>query len=1047
MHYKPLKQDADKNRVLVFVKPIMKTNKEVEDYAIYRGYAVEKLRYESNKKEHVGAKKLTQSLYEVYDTREDLSPIFKNEAKSDTAKKAELKDKICKGVDNCDNIDRTYDRIKEIIGSGDEDKQYIVRADSNLLRAIQCICFPAVKAWVDQWVDILTMLRNCLATVEIGKGDAGVCDQFISQVICDRIYELLKCFSSKIGWSGAGTRISGDFGIGSIIGILTNTASEMSKTMESRYGKSSMWNSLFNEKQLVHGVCMWAFGAKFDLKIEQIAEHMTEQIAIESQPIVTECKRYFRGYSPTTNPSGLTTWAYECGMAMIAGAKLNYQIKLQCSDDFSCAEKDGFRNNECDCLESGKKQITVERGTMERRDMFNKKFIWPIQAGRPNSKVRYDKAILYYEWIDPKTNEKRSNQAERYIYQSGAEPFGFCAFDPFSGAYRCQFGKQEGGISVKKINVNYKGSKHPTKKSSVFFIDQPFTFEAQVKQSIPDDPSKQKESKKFLYYRIENHAGQKVKEIKPDDPMDNTAAHVFASSGDYFEEISISLPETEIQKFLDVIPGKIPIGQIEIDGAKNKIDPTDYISSYEFKSTDKNISVIVEMTPAKLEIYQARSVRSFNKGTLLHSEDDYKLGLETYGTYQVELNINRKPEPGEIARIYLPVKKTGVSSPWNSGDPADWKIIFTVYDANTYGESTDQVSVSPDGIRQVKEVRFKVTKIRTADGIKEAEKPGAKPAEKPAATPATVKKPAAAPIIPEVTKEVKDLVEYVKTNAYQVEGTDIKSHITETKIGDSDYILSYWDSGEDGKFDNTINYYDKLIIGVKKGPGVTMFFDQGLNGFSDDVSGPDEYTHRDTKTKYTVAGVKSGTTPDWSSADKTKIHNMYLTLVNDILAAIKTPAKAPAAVPELPAADEYEIKTGDRVMSDHTGSAKFYLITKIQNNQVELKESSTDIAKTMPINDLKDNTVKLIRNDIWKIKPPTLFRFSDQHESFPDGYKAVLIEIPRLSVPTILQGTTFMQLEGLGKNEETPAFTDEINLHSKLEELKQRGITTKFIPD
>ncbi|MBN1644468.1 hypothetical protein JW851_00310 [Candidatus Woesearchaeota archaeon] len=734
MNYEPRKQDSEDNRVYVFVTPEINAKKETEDYKIYRGYAVNKLKYEANKEEHKDAKRLTQSLYKVYDS-ENLAHIFKNEKTSDKQKQAELKTALCEknkkqDVEKCENIERTYNRIKEIIGSEDN-KEYIVRADTGLLRSIQCICFPAVKAWVDQWLKILTMLRNCLATVEIGKGDAGVCDDFLSQVVCDRIYELLKCFSSKIGWSGAGKRITGDFGIGSIIGILTNTASEMSKTMESRYGETSMWTALFNERDLVHGVCMWAFTGKYDLQIEQIVQHTTEEIAIESQPFIGECKRYFRGYSPTTVPTGLTTWAYECGMAMVAGANITYQIKLQCSNDFRCSEKDGFRNNECDCVGKDRPQIHIaERGPMNKGDMFNKKFTWPIQAGQSGSKYRYDTAILYYEWIDPKTNEKRSNQATRYIGQAGAEPFGFCAFDPVTVAFRCQFGKQEGSIKIKDIDPDYKDSEHPTKKTKVFFMDQPFTFEAKIKQKMPDDPAEQQEAKKFLYYKIINHAGSTVKEIKPEE---DTAVWVFESNGDYTEEIEIELPEDDIKKYLDQTPGEIAMAQIETDGTTKTAEPTDYISSYTVfkrekkekgKEEIKSISAIIEMTSEEIAIYNTRSktASTFYKGDIMLAKQPNEEGElhvpSEVNQYQIKVTIEKLPEPGQTVRIYVPAQTSLVPTPLKTKDPADWRAIFTLYDANKYGETTDQVTISPDGQKQIKEVTFKVAGMTEEEGGK-----------------------------------------------------------------------------------------------------------------------------------------------------------------------------------------------------------------------------------------------------------------------------------------------------------------------------------------
>ncbi|MBW2969231.1 hypothetical protein KY314_03880, partial [Candidatus Woesearchaeota archaeon] len=517
MYYDQIKKDSEDNKVYFFIEPKTNTKDEIINYKVYRGYIIKRAKYKSNSQDYTGARELTQSLYEVHDS-EDLSKYFKGEKSTQEQKKAfinKIKSYNDIGGYTTDKAETTFNRIKSSIG--EPDKEYIVQPDSGLLRAIQCICLPAIRAWIDEWTNILTLFRDCIATVEIGKGDAGICDDFISQAICDRIYDLLKCFTSKIGSPGTGFRISKGAGIGNIIGILTNTASQMSNTLESRYGKTGIWNSLFNEKQLVHGICMWAFTGKWDLEISQIIQNTIQETPIESQPLIGECKRYFRGYNPNTNPTGLANWVYECGVSIIAGADINYQIRIQCSDDLRCKTQDGFRNNECDCVQKGKKYFILEQGTLNRGDILNKKIIKTIQAGA-NSAVRYDTAMIYYEWLDPKTNQKRSNtetMPKRYIRQAEA-PLGFCAFDPFTLAFRCQFGKQESGIKINKINPYYQ-YQHKDKQTQAFVAEMPETFQFKftVRQIMPEETTKQKTAKKYLFYTLKNHVNNIVSEAVP----------------------------------------------------------------------------------------------------------------------------------------------------------------------------------------------------------------------------------------------------------------------------------------------------------------------------------------------------------------------------------------------------------------------------------------------------------------------------------------------------------------------------------------------------
>lgn len=901
MFYDPAKEDSEDNRVYMFVTPKTDASKGVINYQVFRGYVIKRVKYKADTKEYSGkSRELTQALYEVYYPAEDLSGFFKGEESAEKQKKKFVdKLKTYKDIRGYTpaRAESTYDRIESVIGA--PDKEYIVRPDSGLLRAIQCICLPAVKAWIDEWTKILTLLRDCIATVEIGKGDAGICDQFIAQAICDRIYDLLKCFSSKLSAPGAGFRVSEGAGIGNIIGLLTNTASEMSNIVESRYGKTGIWNSLFNEKQLIHGICLWAFTGKWDLEISQIMQHTIEEMPIESQPFIGECKRYFRGYNPNTNPAGLANWVYECGAAIIAGADINYQIKLQCSDDLRCKIEDGFRNNECDCIKGGKRYHILEQGTLKRGDIFNKRIIKAIQATQSGADVRYDTAILYYEWLDPKTNTKRSNSeslTQRYISQ-GEAPFGFCAFDPFTAKFRCQFGKQESGIKIEEINMDYQ-YKHKDKGTKAFVAEQPetFKFKFTVKQQIPDTPQEQKAAKKYLFFKMKNHVNNLVAEAIPTE--DNPIA-TFESNGDYTKTVKIFENEDYgaelVAKLNDKTGEQIRAWISRPNQVKKQTEGSRYISEYTVKrespgKDDKTVTdsppILAELAYNKVEFYNVRSVgySTATKGTKITEADIPNPGpyqaSGTIGTkeYIIEVTIEKLPEADETITIHLPPGREDLPSPYSTGNPASWTVEFTLYDANEYGEVSKQISISPDGREQRQAKTFKVIKQDVAIEISPEE-------------------PVAAPVPAPLPGQV--------------------------------YIPSPRDP------------------------------------------------------------------------------------------------------------EDYEIRSFDIVLSDYTGNKKFYLVTRIQNNQIVLTEVADERGVIMPVNDIKDNTVKLIKNDIWKV----------QETPRPGKTKALVAKLPALSRPLPHPSTEVILLEGDNINKKVNISQDKFDLESKLAELKQRGITTKFISD
>lgn len=734
--YSPQKQDSTDNAVYVFVVP-KETKQEVTNYEVWRGYALKTVSYNKNQTEYnrKGAKELTQSLYEVHD--KDLTKYFKetneNLKLSEEQKIAAFQKALCEtDVDSSEctkqRAKRAYEQITAITQTTED--EYIVKPDTGILRAIQCICIPAVRAWVEEWENILTMLKQCLTSVKTGKGDAGVCQKFFSTAVCDRIYDLIKCFSNKFGVSGTGKRVTGDMGLGSVIGILTNTASEMSSTVKGRYGDTGMWGALFDEKAIINGVCMWAFTGKWELEMNSIVQQTaTQTTPIDSMAMITECKKYFRGFSPQSQPTGLTTWAYECPIMLAAGANINYRLKLICSDTRNCLPGDGYRNKECDCFKIGEKTVNIPEatGTLEQGGFINKNIVFQIQAGQ-GAGVRYDRAVLEYEWEDPKTKQKRTGTAERYISQAGAGPFSYCALDPSLGAFRCQYGKQQSGIEIISTKPVY-AKQHPSiaGQSRAFGRTEdgsfePFVFEIKVRQTMPDDQKDQLAAKKFLYYKIYNQYNKLVYGI---NASDKTSPHSFESNGDYSKTIILNdIPQDKIAEKLTETPGEDMIGwKKETDTAGKIVDANEYVSSYSVKENGEYISAVINLTSDTISIAHSAGKTTtgtgFKPGTSIVTDDtlatQYSASPKTRtSSYSIQITMNNMPAAGEIVQVYLP-KKTAPVQTQVKDTPQDWKIQFTIYEADKYGGPTEQISISPDGTLQQKTYTFKVMNAVGAD--------------------------------------------------------------------------------------------------------------------------------------------------------------------------------------------------------------------------------------------------------------------------------------------------------------------------------------------
>ena len=208
-----------------------------------------------------------------------------------------------------------YNRVKATVG--DTGFEYIVDPSSSLIRSTQCVCLPGVISHLEMWKRVTTDARNCFDDAgTTGNIRSGMCRQFISNTVCEMIYEVISCFINKVGSppTGAGGQRSGGgfLGINYFLGSMTDTQ----QTVSGRYGQTSMWNSLFNEKKFIHGMCMFAFTGTWDFDVgaafsQGVAAQPVDSI-VKMGPL---CQRRFLGYSPITSPRGLTSWEHRLGQA------------------------------------------------------------------------------------------------------------------------------------------------------------------------------------------------------------------------------------------------------------------------------------------------------------------------------------------------------------------------------------------------------------------------------------------------------------------------------------------------------------------------------------------------------------------------------------------------------------------------------------------------------------------------------------------------------------------------------------------------------------
>ncbi|MEM4282594.1 MAG: hypothetical protein QW559_00505 [Candidatus Woesearchaeota archaeon] len=404
-----------------------------------------------------------------------------------------------------------------------EDSNIVVPGEG-LLRSMQCVCIPAVQGHLEKWKQILTFARNCLNSIYLtGDGSAGACQAFVSQYLCDALFELLSCATKKYGYA-AGGRARGE-GIGDLIGTITAAGNDAYRSAQQRYGQTPTFQTLFVERKLVNSICLFAFTGTWDLDLTAMYQQAVQEFPIDSTGAIFRAERRFVAFNPGTRPAGLTTWNYHLGLLLAAGTDLNYKLELKCSNSQNCDTAAGFKNGRCDCYGQPEKRVFIPVGTghLKRGEILGAgpegEIFHVIEATDPASSVRYDTAILSWEWIDPRTNEVRTGKVEKRISLVGGDAPAFCGFDTFALAYRCEFGLgQYAGARLDKVEPVYPSEPPEAEKAKLFVLGKELKFDVQITKQTPPElrqpASSYNRETKFLVYEVKNSHGAVIRENK-----------------------------------------------------------------------------------------------------------------------------------------------------------------------------------------------------------------------------------------------------------------------------------------------------------------------------------------------------------------------------------------------------------------------------------------------------------------------------------------------------------------------------------------------------
>ncbi len=318
------------------------------------------------------------------------------------------------------------------------DKEFVVDPTSGLIRSIQCVCLPAINGYLILWKNVLTTVKACFQTILItGDGSSGTCRAVLTTYICDLVFAAIRCLMKRFGGSSnLDQSRQTDRGIGDFLKITAGAAEDVREDVSGRYGKTNLFKNLFVEKQLIHAICLWAFTGEFDLDLESMLTG-AGAIPLKSEGFLYPTTRRFLGSNPLT---GRATFVYHIGAGLIAGADINYRLRLVCSPKNDCDPAE-FISGQCDCFQKREEvnyDITREfgGGFLPAGELIGPD-IGDIYVEIPEADVRFDRAVLEWEYTD-NNGQRVQDKIESYISQVGGSPPLGCKFDLGSLEFRCQ---------------------------------------------------------------------------------------------------------------------------------------------------------------------------------------------------------------------------------------------------------------------------------------------------------------------------------------------------------------------------------------------------------------------------------------------------------------------------------------------------------------------------------------------------------------------------------------------------------------------------------
>ncbi len=397
----------------------------------------------------------------------------------------------------------------EII-QGNNVQAYLVDPTDGFINSVRCVCIPAIEGYLISIKNILTAIKSCFESILISNEfDTGICKAILTQYLCDFVFDLLGCLVKSYSAQGAASEEQGG-PIKNFLGDLVSGGEKIKDKSMKRYGNTNSFRALFQERQLIHAICLAAFGYDWKPDLDSALSVGGKGFSINSTGIVAPSTRQFIAYNP--NADGTATFVYHVGYFLTAGEALNYRVELVCSTTNDCDPAAGFINGICDCAQGTTSYGTatsvnasagigvvkiLDSGALEGGDSVGSGGGNPYGPGKGdiyqsvNDPIRYDRVRLI--WTPRNAAGGKPGEIVVPIRPEGLNAPATCLFSASLMKYSCGYNNPaEGYVYITGVKeVRNKVPSSSEVGTQPFTKNEPIVFQVAYVNQAPTDTDKE----------------------------------------------------------------------------------------------------------------------------------------------------------------------------------------------------------------------------------------------------------------------------------------------------------------------------------------------------------------------------------------------------------------------------------------------------------------------------------------------------------------------------------------------------------------------------